>query len=146
MRVTFDLIQKLNAGCAANKQYQGQEYDWEEALAANPNHHKSPIKSKSARHELLFGCARDVPEMMAASEVREEMARRRRVVNVKRFANVTRKMNLPLNIKTQIGSYLSAPENIKAGDRVTPGNIVEFSAGAGAGAPPAALGGAGNVD
>lgn len=173
MRVTFDLIQKLNAGCAANKQYQGQEYDWEEALAANPNHHKSPLKSKSAKHELLFGCARDVPEMMAATEVREEMARRRRVVNVKRFANVTRKMNdpaafmnnnasrpitnavkrLPLAIKTQIGSYLAAPENIKAGNRVAPGNIVEYNAGAGAGADAdtdggeaaaAPLGGAGN--
>ena len=170
-----NLVEKLNAGCRANKQYQDQEYDWEAALAANTYHHRSPLRSKSARHELLFGCARDVPEMRAARQVREEMARRQRIVNAKRFANVTRKMNdpaafmtnnasqslrnavkrLPLAVKTQIGSYLASPANIKAGNRVAPGNIVEYNAGAGAGAgadagadggeaAAAPLGGAGN--
>lgn len=171
LRVTIDLVEKLNAGCRSNKQYQDQEYDWDAALAANPYHHRSPLRSKSARHELLFGCARDVPEMRAARQVREEIERRRRIVNAKRFTNVTRKMNdpaafmtnnasqslknvvkrLPLAVKTQIGSYLASPANIKAGNRVAPGNIVEYDAGAGAGAgaddgeaAAAPLGGAGN--
>lgn len=162
IRLTLELAEKLHAGCNANKQYQDQEYDWEAALAANPEHHLSPLRSESTRRELLFGCARDVPEMMAAKEVRAEMERRRRVVNVKRYTNVTRKMNkgefintnnaarrvslikrLPFNIKTQIGSYLGSPRNRRAGNRIVAGNIVELDASAAA-APPAALGGAGN--
>ena len=142
LNVTFDLVQKLYAGCRANKQYQDQEYEWEAALAANPNHHKSPLKSKLAKHELLFGCARDVPEMMTATEVREEMERRRRVINLKRYTNRTRKINLPLNIKKQLGSYLAAPANRMAGNRYASGNIVDFEPAPAA--APAALGGAGN--
>lgn len=145
INVNFDLVAKLEHGCRANKQYQEQEYDWTAALAADPNHHKSPIKSKSSAHQLIFGCARDVPDMREATEVREEMARRQRVVNLKRYTNVTRKMNgnnaarqLPLNIKTQIGSYLASPSN----ERRATGNVVATGALGGAGngrAPPSVL-------
>lgn len=144
--VSLELLQKLNAHCRVNKQYQEQEYNWEAALAANPNHHKSPLKSASSKHELLFGCGRDVPEMMESNDVREEMARRRRVVDTKRFTNLSRNINLPVNIKKQIGTYLNLakPENIKAGNKVVPGNIAEFNeaaaaAAAGAASAPAAL-------
>ena len=135
VEVNFDLADRLYNHCHASE-YQGQEYDWESALAANPNHYKSPLRSKSSANEFIFRCAKNgVRELYAVPLVQEELARRRRIVNTKRYANVTRKVNMPMNIKTKLGSYLS--EESRPGNMVVPGPIQEYVA------PAAALGGAG---
>lgn len=148
LEVNFDLAERLYKRCGGTE-YQGQEYDWEAALAANPNHYKSPLRSKSSANEFLFRCAqRGVRELYVAPIVQEELARRRRIVNAKRYANVTRKMNKPTNIKTKIGSYLNVTANARPGNMFRPGPIQEFvepvaeggagGGGAGAGAGAAA--------
>jgi hypothetical protein len=138
LEVNFDLAERLYKRCGGTE-YQGQEYDWEAALAANPNHYKSPLRSKSSANEFLFRCAqRGVRELYVAPIVQEELARRRRIVNSKRYANVTRKVNMPMNIKTKLGSYLS--EESRPGNMVVPGPIQEYVAHA-----AAAMGGAGGA-
>lgn len=135
--VNFDLAQRLYDRCGGTE-YQGQEYDWEAALAANPNHYKSPLRSKSSANEFLFRCAqRGVRELYVAPVVQEELARRRRIVNAKRYANVTRKLNKPMNVKAKIGSYLNVTANTRPGNVFRPGPIQEYVApegGAGAAA------------
>jgi hypothetical protein len=136
VEVNFDLADRLYNHCRASE-YQGQEYDWESALAANPNHYKSPLRSKSSANEFIFRCAKNgVRQLYDVPLVQEELARRRRIVNTKRYANVTRKVNMPMNIKTKLGSYLS--EESRPGNMVVPGSIQEYVAPA-----AAALGGAG---
>jgi hypothetical protein len=102
--VTFELVNKLHESCTTNKKYQGQFYKWEEALEEDESNYMSPLESKEQRAKLMQGCS-------AIEEVRnapgKEKERRQRIVNQRRFARTSRKMNLPTNIKNIVSSYLS---------------------------------------
>ena len=146
LNVNFDLVHKLNAGCKLNKEYQKQFYDWEGALRDNPYHYKSPLDDETSKHNLIFGCGKDVLAVREAKEIKEEFARRRRIVNAKRFANMTRKINAPrnvegqvlrapgmtMNVKGLVGSYLSSNSNTRRTNRYVPGEIQEFNEAAAA--------------
>ncbi len=120
--VNFELVNKLHESCTTNKKYQGQYYDWEEALSEDESNYMSPLESKEQRGKLMEGCAA-IEEVRNAP--RKEKERRQRIVNTRRFASTSRKMKLPINAKNIISSYLiNTKKNVRRTNKIKPEEIL----------------------
>ena len=122
LNVNFELVHKLHESCTSNKKYQDQFYEWDKALSEDESNYMSPLASKVQRMKLMEGCS-EIKEVRNAPS--KEKERRQRVINATRFANASRKMKLPINVKSIISSYLiNTRKNVRRTDTIKPEEIL----------------------
>jgi hypothetical protein len=108
--ISFDFVEAVATQRCAENEFQEQFYNIGSAVGFyGVEHFESPLRNPDNRKAIL-----DAPCPFLVEKKREELARRRRIVEASRAGRALATTDLPTAVSSTVRNYLRAPTNTRA--------------------------------